>query len=109
MQHTGSTEALREALLTFPTVVPFLAQRAEINLPSSIESSDLFRVWPVDKQVFSSSYLTIHSNRSLQIMVTPRHGHPHPILPLRTTLLLSLENPRQRSMAPLHPSYPPPT
>jgi hypothetical protein len=40
-----STEALRQAVLDFPSVVPLLADKAEIVLPAEVRSHPAFRIF----------------------------------------------------------------
>jgi hypothetical protein len=40
-----STEALRQAVLEFPSVVPLLADKAEIMLSAEVRSQPAFRIF----------------------------------------------------------------
>ena len=44
--HTESTAALEEAILAFPSIVPVLADKADISLPASARGHSAFRVYP---------------------------------------------------------------
>ena len=44
--HAESTAALEEAILTFPSIVPVLADKADISLPASVRGHSAFRVYP---------------------------------------------------------------
>jgi hypothetical protein len=42
---TQSTEALRQAILEYPSVVPLLADKAEIGLSAEVRSHPAFRIF----------------------------------------------------------------
>jgi hypothetical protein len=43
-KHNASTKALREAIVAFPSVVPLLADKADISLPGEVRSHTAFRI-----------------------------------------------------------------
>ena len=45
-QHPKSTDALREAIQGFPSVVPLLADKADIKLSGEVRSNPIFRIHP---------------------------------------------------------------
>ncbi|KAI0092896.1 transcriptional repressor TCF25-domain-containing protein [Irpex rosettiformis] len=44
--HTKSTQALREAIRSFPEVVPLLADKTEVTLPGDVRGQSVFRIHP---------------------------------------------------------------
>ncbi|KAI0693502.1 transcriptional repressor TCF25-domain-containing protein [Cytidiella melzeri] len=58
--HTKSTKALREAIQTFPSVVPLLADKADISLPGDIRGHSAFRIYPDASGLSKKSDAILH-------------------------------------------------
>uniref|UniRef100_P9WEI3 Probable transcription factor claV n=1 Tax=Ampulloclitocybe clavipes TaxID=56467 RepID=CLAV_AMPCV len=57
--HTASTSALIEAITSFPSVVPLLADKLDVSLPTSIRSHRNFRI-ETDSSSLSPSVAALH-------------------------------------------------
>lgn len=42
--HNVSTQALRDAIAAFPSIVPLLADKADISLPGEVRSDPAFKI-----------------------------------------------------------------
>ena len=56
--HEKSTNALKEAVLTFPSVVPLLADKADISLSGAVRGHKAFRIH-TDARCVSCPYQTL--------------------------------------------------
>ncbi|KAH9936840.1 transcriptional repressor TCF25-domain-containing protein [Epithele typhae] len=60
MDHERSTEALKEAIHTFPSVVPLLADKADITLGGNIRQHPSFRIQVDRSSLLSDSLAILH-------------------------------------------------
>ncbi|TCD69203.1 hypothetical protein EIP91_008499 [Steccherinum ochraceum] len=60
IEHEKSTAALAEAIRKFPSIVPLLADKADITLPSDIRSSPAFRIKADAKTTSSEAEAILH-------------------------------------------------
>ncbi|TFY53061.1 hypothetical protein EVJ58_g9660 [Rhodofomes roseus] len=60
LDHAASTSALEEAILSFPTIVPLLADKADISLPASVRGHSAFRVYPDSSSLPTPSAGILH-------------------------------------------------
>ncbi|RPD52190.1 DUF654-domain-containing protein [Lentinus tigrinus ALCF2SS1-6] len=58
--HEQSTRALEHAIHTFPSVVPLLADKAEISLSGEVRSHPAFRIQTDRSMLVSDSYAILH-------------------------------------------------
>ncbi|CCL99007.1 uncharacterized protein FIBRA_01015 [Fibroporia radiculosa] len=79
-EHTSSTNALQDAILAFPSIVPLLADRADIPLSSTIRGHGAFRIHP-DASSLSTQYTAIlhllshlYAQRSFSLWKIPENS-----------------------------------
>ncbi|OBZ71953.1 Transcription factor 25 [Grifola frondosa] len=58
--HDASTKALREAILEFPSVVPLLADKADITLSPDVRGQKMFRIYVDSSSVSTEAESILH-------------------------------------------------
>jgi len=58
--HTASSAALKDAILAFPSVVPLLADKADISMEPSVRSHSAFRVFTDRSMLLTNAATVLH-------------------------------------------------
>lgn len=70
--HDESSAALREAMVAFPTIVPIVADKADIVLPGDLRAHPSFRI-----RVEAENYQVVHSDDSEPVLDMLSHLYAH--------------------------------